>query len=489
MLCAPKGSGAEVKRLSLTWRIILGVVVCQLLLTAGLVAVAVRTARREMYAAFGAGLHGRAMSALALVRYTESEPHALYFDAARLPPSGRSAQRDLYEVRNADGSLLARSANWEGPSSAQSIELTVRGQTYLDFRDGGTPYRAIVLRDAVILDEEEGIPPPLPKVTIVYAAPVVEIEHRLTELGLTIAGASAGLLVLASLLAAWSVRKGLLPLRELAAQAENVSVRNWAFQAPPAANETSELAPLTRAIESVLARLHDAFRQQRDFTSNAAHELKTSVAIVKSTLQVLLQRPRPEQEYRAGLEKLLEDCARLEDLLQRMLRLARIEQWVETDDGRERAVTELVSTCETAVARIGAVAAGRGVTIDVQSAAPIPIRADPEDLESIWVNLLENAVQYSPTGSRVQMQIENGVGRAARISVLDSGPGIPPEQLPHIFERFHRGDPSRARETGGFGLGLAIAKAITEAYGGTIAASNRAEGGARFVVELPRTDE
>lgn len=476
------------KRFSLTWRIILGVVACQLLLTAGLVYVALHTARREMYAAFGASLHGRAMSALALVRFSEEQPPRLIFDDAKLPPSADRQHRDLFEVRKSDGSVLARSTDWAGFSSTKAVERHVRGQTYLDFTDGGTPYRAIVMRDATILDEEEGIPAPLPKVTVVYAVPVAEIEHRLTELGLTIAGASLALLVAASLLAAWSVRKGLLPLRELAVQAEGVSVRNWAFRAPPAASETPELAPLTRAIESVLARLRDAFREQRDFMGNAAHELKTSVAIVKSTLQALLHRQRPEVEYRAGLEKLLEDCERLEDLLQRMLRLARIEQWAETGDTRKLATTELSSTCDAAIARMGSLAAAHGVKLEITGAVPISVRADPEDLELIWVNLLENAVRYSPAGSRVQVQIEDGAGREARITVLDSGPGIPAEQLPYIFERFHRGDPSRTRETGGFGLGLAIAKAITEAYGGTIVASNRAEGGAQFVVQLPRLE-
>src|SRR5579864_4878992 len=109
-----------------------------------------------------------------------------------------------------------------------------------------------------------------------------------------------------------------------------------------------ELAPLTSAIETVLERLRESFRQQRDFTSDAAHELKTSVAIVKSTLQTLLQRPRPEHEYRAGLESMLEDCGRLEDLLGRMLRLARIEQWAENGMNRKLGITEVTSTCEAA---------------------------------------------------------------------------------------------------------------------------------------------
>jgi signal transduction histidine kinase len=115
----------------------------------------------------------------------------------------------------------------------------------------------------------------------------------------------------------------------------------------------------------------------------------------------------------------------------------------------------------------------------------VSIRADSEDLELIWINLLENAIHYSPAGSKVLLRVERNGGAFARVSVEDSGPGIPPAELPRIFERFRRADPSRARSSGGFGLGLAISKALVDAYGGRIEARNRAEGGAEIRVELP----
>jgi signal transduction histidine kinase len=483
--CAMTARGIDMRRVSLTWRIIFGVVACQLLLTAGVVAVSLEVARRELFAAFDANLRGRAMSALALVRFTEDKPPKLIFDETRLPPPADPRHRDLYEIKLSSGGLLAASPDWKGPTAEKTRERTRGGVPYLFFEKNETPYRAIVLRDATILDVEEDVPGPPPKVTVTYAATTEEIDRRLTALGFTIGAASIALLGVASLLAAWSVRRDLRPLRDLANLAEAVSVKNWTFQPSLAAQETAELAPLTRAIESVLARLHDAFRQQSDFISDAAHELKTSVAIVKSTLQTLLQKPRPEEEYRRGLARLLEDCERLEDLLARMLRLARVEQWAETGAMRKIGVTELTSTCEAAIARMQSVAAARGVEMELKGGAPISVCADPEDLELVWVNLLENAVRYSSAGSRVRMEIENGDRADARVSVVDSGPGIPPEQLPKVFERFHRGDASRSRETGGFGLGLAICKAITEAYGGSIEASNSPTGGARFVVQLP----
>jgi signal transduction histidine kinase len=262
-------------------------------------------------------------------------------------------------------------------------------------------------------------------------------------------------------------------------------VFNWEFRPPPEASRAKELAPLTGAIETVLERLRDSFRQQRDFTSDAAHELKTSVAIVKSTLQTLLQRPRPEEEYRAGLESMLEDCGRLEDLLGRLLRLARIEQWAENGMNRKLGITEVTSTCEAAVSRIQALANARNIEIELIAPEEVQLQADPEDLELIWVNLLENALQYSPAGSKVVIQVERNGGGSASVSVQDSGPGIPEEQLPHVFQRFYRGDPSRSRSTGGFGLGLAICKAMVTAYGGEIEAANRNGQGTEIKVQLP----
>ncbi len=182
---------------------------------------------------------------------------------------------------------------------------------------------------------------------------------------------------------------------------------------------------------------------------------------------------------------MLGDCARLEDLLARMLRLARIEQLAENGVPPKLATTELTSTCEAAISRIRKVAEERNIALEFESPAAVYMLADPEDLELIWLNLLENAVQYSPEGSTVTLRVRRNGGPMVEVSVMDSGPGIPPAELPHIFERFHRGDPSRARSTGGFGLGLAICKALVDAYNGTIEAVNLPGQGTQMRVQLP----
>jgi len=471
------------KSFSLTKRIITLVVTCQLLLAVGLTLVAVVYARTELSGAFDAALKGDAMSALALVRYTEDKPPVLIFDLSLLPPPSDPAHPDQYEIRTSDGRLIAGSNGWEGFPS----EVAKANGRYADITLGGAPYRVVFLRNIQVLDSEgdENEGDPQAKVTLIYAESLADSHLRLTKLALFVGGTSLLLLLVTNAFAVWSVRRGLSPLHELAAQANTISVHNWNFSAPSGAAMATELSPFVHAIEAVLARLKESFRQQRDFTNDAAHELKTSVAILKCTLQSLLHRPRTQQEYQTELEGLLEDCARLEDLLGRMLRLARIERLAENGMPPKPPTTELTSTCEGAISRIRMLAEERNIVLEFESPAAVYTRADPEDLELIWLNLLENAVQYSPEGSTVTLRVRRNGGAMVEVSVMDSGPGIPPEELPHIFERFHRGDPSRSRSTGGFGLGLAICKALVDAYNGTIEAINLPGQGTQMRVQLP----
>jgi signal transduction histidine kinase len=481
-----ESNNARIKTFSLTRRIIVAVVTCQLLLTAGLTLVAVLYARAELRGAFDTALDGDAMSALALVRYTETSPPVLMFDPKLMPPSPDQAHKDLYEIRKEDGALLARSAGW--PSVP--VEVAQADGRYADFTFAGAPYRAVVLRNVAVLDSEgdddgDDDDGPPAKVTVIYAESLVQSYARLKRLAEYVGLTSLLLLVIANSFAILSIRRGLDPLHELADRAGAISVHNWNFKPSTGARLASELSPLASAIETVLGRLKESFRQQVDFTNDAAHELKTSVAIVKSTVQSLLHRPRTQREYEIGLEGVLEDCARLEDLLERMLRLARIEQLTENGAPREFATTELTSTCEAAIARMRTLAEERNVSVEFEGPVAVSIRADPEDLELIWLNLLENAVQYSPSGSQVKVRVHPNGGSTAEVSVSDAGPGIPQAELPHVFDRFHRGDPSRARSTGGFGLGLAICKALVDAYGGSIEAVNLPGHGTQIRVHLP----
>ncbi len=320
------------------------------------------------------------------------------------------------------------------------------------------PYHALRVSQVPILDREEGKAFRPQTLTIFYAAPTIRLRMQVRRAGAFIALAGMLLLAATVLLALRGIRRGLRPLQNLAQEASRVSAQNWELRLPEEVSQIKELRPVTQSMKQMLERLQHSFEQQRQFLGNAAHELKTPVAVMKSTLQSLVQRPRTEDEYRRGIQQSLEDLERLEQLLQWMLRLARAEQW-----------------------------AHGALRRDLSTNGPVPFRADPEDLQLVWINLLENAVRYSPEGSSVEVAVTRNNGGPFHIVFQDHGPGIPPHDLPHVFERFYRGDRSRTRATGGFGLGLAIAKALVEAYGGTISAESQPGRGTRMTVQLPST--
>ena len=161
--------------------------------------------------------------------------------------------------------------------------------------------------------------------TILYAAPTGPVWHAIRGAVEFYAAGSMLLLLVTGPLIAWLLHRALLPLRELADLAGKVSVDAWAFDAPERAKTTPELAPLTEALESALARLERSFDQQKTFVSDAAHELKTAVAVTKSSLQLLALKPRGPGEYRVGLARCLADSGRIEELVTKMLTLARVE--------------------------------------------------------------------------------------------------------------------------------------------------------------------
>jgi signal transduction histidine kinase len=467
------------RRDSIQRRLIATVVLSQAILTAGLVITGVFVTYWRLLSTLDAGMQAHAMSVAALVRYTEDASGNVYFDNSLLPESIDPNHPDQFMVWADRTGLLTRSEDWP-----DGLQLQPGPNQHWNFTWAGLPYHALQMSPVHILDREEGKSFRPQTLTIVYASPTVRIRQQVKAAGAFIALVSLLLLGATAWLALWRIRRGLLPLQILAQQAALVSTRSWQLQVPKEAEEIDELRPLTESMTQMLARLEHSFEQQREFVGNAAHELKTPVAVLKSTLQSLLQRSRSSEEYRTGLQAALQDLDRLEQLLQWMLRLARAEQWAHEARRHDLDLVDINATCEEAVERIRSLAQSRDTAIHLSIDGPVPFRADPEDLQLVWTNLLENAVRYSQKGASVEVAVTRS-GDRARVIFEDHGAGISPGDLPHIFDRFFRGDPSRTRATGGFGLGLAIAKAVVEAYGGSITAESAPGRGTRMTVELP----
>jgi signal transduction histidine kinase len=432
--------------------------------------------RHTHFRSFDVMLRGRADSVLGAVQDAEDAGDNVMLDLADL----HVPREDVYEVWDGRGQLLGRSANWLGSAGFQAPDRD--GFTFLKLHH--RKYRLLRLQGSRIVDPGEPGGGHLRFVTILYGAPTEQVWHAIYNAVAFYAAGSIVLLLVTGPLIAWLLHRGLFPLRQLAALAGNVTADSWQFSPPASARETPELAPLTQALENVLQRLERSFLQQRAFVSDAAHELKTAVAVVKSSLQLLEMKPRSVDEYQSGLERCLVDCSRLEEIVGKMLALARLENTAPAQG--EQPPCDVFACLRDAVDSLASIAELRGVR--VLALAPesgsCPVSADAEECSTLISNLLLNAVQHSYAGSVVEARI--GIaGRAVTIEIEDHGEGIDPAALPHVFDRFYRGDPSRTRTTGGAGLGLAICKAIAERAGGSISIASRPGSGSTVTVLLP----
>jgi signal transduction histidine kinase len=469
----------KMPRNSISHRLIVYVLLTQLVLAIGVVSLAIYITRQQLRKSFDAMLHGRAMSVAALVRLSEDQPSRLVFDSLLVPPPVDQKHSDIFQILDSQGNVVA-SQGWDNSLGAHSG----RPGDYWWARYEGNGYRVARLNQIQVLDFEGPSDTPTQKITVIYAASFEETRERLWAMGFITALGTLFLLGIATIATFWTVREGLLPLSHLAASAQQVSVKDWKLNPPEDARSIQELAPLVQSMDAMLAKLQQAFDSQRAFIADAAHELKTPIAVLKSTLQLALQKPREASEYLAELERALDDLARLEMLAHSMLRLARAEQVSASGGHNECPLVDLVESCGSTIERMRPLASQKSVSIEMSDAESARLHADPDDLELVWNNLLDNAIRYSPGGSSVFVSVRRQE-RYAAVEVRDSGPGVPTEELDLIFERFRRSDASRSRDTGGYGLGLAMVKAMVESYGGLVTATSANGGGMKMIVQLP----
>jgi signal transduction histidine kinase len=463
---------------SIAFRLIVAVLAVELMSAILVVVLSFGYERHMHFHAYDVLLHGHVDSILGAVQESNDGQDGVMLVQAdlHLPPN------DVYEVFGADGKLLGRSANWQG------IALVPQGPpwgTYFNQTINDHEYRMLQFNGTRLVDPGDRDGGKLRKFTVVYGGRTHRVWESIWGTVEFYGAGSALLLLVTGPLIAWLLHRGLLPLRELAAQASGVSVNSWNFDPPESAHTTPELAPLTQAVESVLQRLEASFVQQRVFVSDAAHELKTAVAVVKSSLQLLGLRKRSIEEYKAGLERCLSDCQRLEEIVGKMLTLAR-EESIAPHSGPV-ATSDLADSLRQTLDQLHTAAELRGVKMELllpeEPEALVALSNDDCDL--LFLNLLLNALQHSPTETEIATRMIIKEPRWVSVEIEDHGDGIAPESLPHVFDRFYRGDPSRTRNTGGTGLGLAIAKAVAERAGGAIVLSSQSGVGTTVTVRLP----
>ncbi|NIP82370.1 MAG: HAMP domain-containing protein [Gemmatimonadetes bacterium] len=281
----------------------------------------------------------------------------------------------------------------------------------------------------------------------------------------------------------WLARRMVKPVNEIIDQAESMEAQTL-HRRIDAHADAQEYARLVRVLNTMLARLDHAFEAQRRFTADASHELRGPLTALRGEIELALRRERDEEEYRRVLASNLQEVERLTQLAEDLLTLARSDAGV-MQPRLQR--TDVLERAEHVLGRLEGKAAGKDVELRIASDGDTEGIFDPGLLDQLLWNLVDNAVKFTPSGGRVRLSLD-GDADAVEIRVADTGPGLPPEDVDRIFERFYRADRSRTHhaETSGTGLGLSIVRAIAKVHGGRARAGNRPEGGAEFVVRLPR---
>ncbi len=441
---------------SLTRRLISAVLLVELCSAAMLVVGAGSYEWISRFHAFDVMLRGRADSMLGAVQDAEDTQDNVMLDGTQL----NAPRRDIYAVRDERGVVLGHSPDW---STTDALFDTA--SEFSELRLGGHEYRVIRIAGLRIVDPGDKNGGIARHVIVLYGASTRPVWKAIGRAITFYTLLSLLLLCTTALLMLRLLRTGLRPLHDLAFQAALVSAKSWKFQPSAEVLEVRELAPLAVALKAALNRLEQSFEQQRQFVGDAAHELKTSAALVKSSLQVLLMKNRNPEEYRRGLERAEIDCERMEQLVANMLTLASLESalprsivWKEIDLNAVMldVIEQFRTSAELSRVRLK-VSVGRVATVNGQL----------EDLRVLCSNLVQNALQHTSEGGEIRTSV-HVEGDHVKLYVDDDGEGISPEALPHVFDRFYRGDASRSRLTGGTGLGLAIAKAIVESHQGSI---------------------
>ncbi|MGA7170844.1 MAG: ATP-binding protein [Candidatus Sulfotelmatobacter sp.] len=463
--------------LSITRQLVVTVLVLELLSAIALIGAITVHEWSVQIKVLDASLVATAESLMGAVQDTEDENDNVMLDMRGIRV-GRDA---LFRVEDERGRVLGSAGD---PPLLQ--RATSGAPVFHNVDVGGRGYRFLVLNGLRIVDPGQPNGGVRHSITIVYGTPLRHVWHEVLEAIRFFAIATALLLGVTGALMAWLLRKGLAPVHELAGEAEHISSSDWHFNAPDSAKRTVELRPLAAALEAALARLQRSFEQQRRFTNDAAHELKTGVAIVKSSLQLLSMRKRTLEEYSQGLALSLEDVTRLESSVEKMLTLARLEQPIESygGSGGVSQSCSLRDILEDAVHQSEPLARLRRIEVTVECRADARVPVDSHDAFLLCSNILLNALQHTPGESTVRIEATTDE-KSVRVTVQDQGEGVSDEVRAHIFEPFFRGDPSRSRKNGGTGLGLSISKAICERAGGSIEIANNPTGGALVTVRLP----
>ena len=320
---------------------------------------------------------------------------------------------------------------------------------------------------------------------VVQAADSIqELAEALHRFGLLLWWLIPGLLALAGVGGYWISRKALRPVDQITAAAESISIHNLGGQlSVPGSGD--ELQRLSETLNRMLARLNESVQRISQFTADASHELRAPVSIIRTTAELSIQGERSGAEFREDMTSILAEAERVTRLIDGLLLLARADAG---EDGLERELTDLPTVLRQAVEQCRVPSQEKGIQLrSIAGDQPVPVMADAGAMRRLFFILIDNAVKYTPDRGHIDVQLE-ATDQRAIVSVTDNGIGIAEADLPYIFDRFWRADKVRSRGMGGAGLGLSIARWISDRHQWSINVGAVPGGGTRFTVTIPRAE-
>jgi heavy metal sensor kinase len=275
-------------------------------------------------------------------------------------------------------------------------------------------------------------------------------------------------------------KRALQPVQTMMRAAQDITGSQLSRRLP-ALSSDDEIAHLATVLNQMIARLDESFQNTARFTADASHELRTPLTIIRGELEAILLGRQLEPELRDAVASLLEEAERLVRIVEGLFALSRLD----TGEAQtERVRFDLAKLAETTAEQMCLLAEVKHIDLVYDTSTCVEIEGDRSRLKQVVVNLLDNAIKYTPEKGRVSLAVRSKNG-SALMEVSDTGPGVSEAALPHVFERFYRADEVRSREIGGAGLGLSIVQSICTAHGGGVTAANTPPIGCRFTIELP----
>jgi heavy metal sensor kinase len=276
------------------------------------------------------------------------------------------------------------------------------------------------------------------------------------------------------------IRWALAPVKKITATANEITSLHLDTRLP-IVETGDEIESLSKTFNQMISRLEESFQSVNRFTADASHELRTPLTIIRGELETSLLDKNLPKNVRETTYSLIEETENLSKIVQCLLSLSRLDAG---SAQMERVKLNLADLVTIATDQMAPLADEKRVTLASRAQGLVEVEGDRVRLKQVVVNLLDNAIKYTPEAGTITVGVSVS-DRRAQLEVCDTGPGIPVDDLPHVFDRFFRADRNRFATIEGAGLGLSIVQSICTAHGGLVKAENRADGGCRFVVQLP----